>query len=161
MLGGLEGKSDRRDWKDKKKQFYLIGMCVWKSVVFMLKILWILIENHWKSVKNPPGRAPGAPKLRKMVPRVPWTAPRGSPGDPRRAQRGKNGAQETPKNAPWTPTWPHLGPSGAQMGVFRWKWVAFWWKLAQNGSQNREILKNENHWKTLKKQWFSMIFIDF
>ena len=67
-------------------------------------------------MKNPPGRAPGAPKLRKMVPRVPWTAPRGSPGVPRRSQRGKKGGQEGPKSTLRAPIWVHWDLFREQIG---------------------------------------------
>ena len=57
-----------------------------------------------KSIKIPLGRALGAPKLAKIVPRGCWTAPRECPDVPRRAQRSKKESQETPKRALRTPT---------------------------------------------------------
>ena len=78
-------------------------MGVWKPVDFTLKKYMKSLKFSEKSLKIPPVRALGAPKLMKMVPRGSWTAPRGCPEIPRRAQRGKNEAQETAKNAFGTP----------------------------------------------------------
>mgnify|MGYP005716402705 CR=1 FL=1 len=109
-------------------------------------------------MENTAGRALGAPKLRKMVPRGLCTAQGGCPEAASGAQRRKNCAQETPKNVPGTPISPHLGLSAAQMGGFlvknKVKWVS--------KQRNIEKLKNleKNNEKPVHFQSFSLILQD-
>ena len=99
----VEGKSDLRDWKDRKKTVIMDRQVCVKSAIFILDIYIIFSGKSLKIDEKSSWEALGVPKFRKMVPRGSWTAPRGCPGVPRRAQRGKNEAQEPPKNAFGTP----------------------------------------------------------
>ena len=99
-------------------------------------------------MNNALGRALGAPKLKKIVPRGSGTAKNGCPEVPRRAQRGKKRVPGDPQGRFWDPNMTTFrgfwGPNGELFGE----------NLVKMDAKNREILKTR---KVIKKQLKKLI----
>ena len=102
----MRDKCDWRDFRDRRDLINLIGMGVWKPIDFITEKYRKPFIFFRKSLKIPPGRAPGAPKLTKMVPRGSWRATRECPGGSEEAKEAKKWTRRPPR----TPLGPQHDP---------------------------------------------------